>query len=119
MSKRDIEFIQAKLPKEELLTQLAEECAEFGKAALKYRRVLDGRNPTPVAHSEAYGNLLEEMADVLLCISVLKLDTVMNIYECGEICDKKLTRWVKRLRESDDTGNKGISKSAEEAGSAD
>ena len=43
-----IEYVRKTLSKEEQLAQLAEECAELGKAALKLRRVYDGRNPTPV-----------------------------------------------------------------------
>lgn len=35
------------LPEEELLAQLAEECSEAAKAALKLRRARDGVNPTP------------------------------------------------------------------------
>lgn len=37
------------LPEEELLAQLAEECSEAAKAALKLRRARDGVNPTPVS----------------------------------------------------------------------
>lgn len=37
------------LPEDELLTQLAEECSEAAKAALKLRRVRNGANPTPVS----------------------------------------------------------------------
>lgn len=37
------------LPEDELLAQLAEECSEAAKAALKLRRVRNGANPTPVS----------------------------------------------------------------------
>ena len=52
------------LPEEELLAQLAEECSEAAKAALKLRRARDGVNPTPVSEEEAFGNLVEELADI-------------------------------------------------------
>lgn len=50
------------LPEEELLAQLAEECSEAAKAALKLRRARDGVNPTPVSEEEAFSNLVEELA---------------------------------------------------------
>lgn len=47
------------------LEQLAEECAELGKAALKLSRILRGENPTPVKQREAEKNLAEEYTDVV------------------------------------------------------
>lgn len=37
------------LPEEEILAQMAEECVEASKAALKLRRARSGVNPTPVS----------------------------------------------------------------------
>ena len=54
------------LPEEELLAQLAEECSEAAKAALKLRRARDGVNPTPVSEEEAFSNFVEELADIYL-----------------------------------------------------
>ncbi len=115
----DYEYIRARLGVEELLAQFAEECAELGKAALKLRRVYSGKNPTPVKRSEAFDNVVEEMADVFLCISVLDFDSSEVMNACGEISDKKLTRWVERLKERDSYGSKRVSESAEETGLAD
>lgn len=47
------------LPEDELLAQLAEECSEAAKAALKLRRVRNGANPTPVSEEDAFSNLVE------------------------------------------------------------
>lgn len=94
-----IEYIRGKLSDEELLLQLAEECAELGKAALKLRRVYDGKNPTPVKRSDASKNLFEEVADVTLCIKVLGLDTPVMLRTVEEICEAKLDRWQQRLME--------------------
>lgn len=94
-----IEFIRDAVPQEELLAQLAEEASELGHAALKMRRVLDGRNPTPVRMSEAYANLQEEVADVLLSLRVLDIDVFdPTIYRTQE---EKLDRWVGRLKEKE------------------
>lgn len=90
-------MVLAELGEEEILCQLAEECDELGKAALKLRRVLSGKNPTPVTEAEARANLIEEIADVDLCLDVLGLNTYMNGVTISIISDKKLTRWVKRL----------------------
>ena len=94
-----IEFIRDHLSDEELLAQLAEECNELAKDALKMRRVLDGRNPTPVRMSEAWANLQEEIGDVLLCLRVLGID--YNDLEFTAPMDIKLDRWAGRLRARD------------------
>ena len=51
-----------------MLEQLAEECAELGQAALKMARVLRKENPTPMTETEASDMIIEEAADVLICI---------------------------------------------------
>lgn len=87
--------IREKLPQEELLAQLAEEAVELAHAALKLRRVYDGTNPTPIKRSDAFANLLEEIADVQLLITVLDLG--IHKLECCRIEAAKLERWVTRL----------------------
>ena len=91
------EEIREKISREELLAQLAEEAAELAKAALKYRRILDGTNPTPISRKDAFGNLIEEIADVRLVISVLDMDKYLSDYDV--IAAKKTLRWIKRLNE--------------------
>jgi NTP pyrophosphatase (non-canonical NTP hydrolase) len=97
-----IKFVREKLPKEELLAQLAEECSELAQAALKLRRVFDGRNVTPVTEEEAFAKVLEEFADVMLCVKVIGIDSVLNMKKILDIREKKLERWVKRLQEKKD-----------------
>lgn len=85
----------------EALAQLAEEAAELSQAALKYRRVITGKNPTPVTQEEALEKLREEIADVDLCLVAI-----------GELCeehsqelkrmDDKCARWYKRIREAEE-----------------
>jgi hypothetical protein len=94
-----VDFIREKLSKEELLAQLAEECAELGKAALKLRRVYDGKNPTPVKRAEAYRNLVEEIADISLCLEVLDLNTPKIMFDVQKTINMKLKRWAMRLEE--------------------
>ena len=109
-----IMYVREHLPREELLCQLAEECAELGKAALKLTRIYRGVNPTPVTRTEAFQNLLEEMADVTLCMEVLGLNTPELLENCGRIWDEKSTRWMARLKERCFDGDKRISEPAEE-----
>lgn len=94
-----VEFIREMLPPEELLAQLAEECAELGKAALKLRRVYDGKNPTPVKYETAYRNILEEIADVSLCLDMLDLNTPAVMSAVQNTKNRKIQRWASRLEE--------------------
>ena len=89
------ETIERHLPEDELLAQLAEECAELSQGALKLRRALTGINPTPVTADEARKNLVEEAADVYNVLGLL-LDAEDNA-EIYDIIWRKKARWVKRL----------------------
>ena len=92
-----IENIRAHLDQAELLTQLAEEAAELAQAALKLRRARTRVNPSLVGSIEALDNLLEELADVSVCVRVLGLDRGPNLDQVHTIMDKKLERWATRL----------------------
>lgn len=85
----------------EVLCQLAEEAAELGKAALKYRRACGHTdNPTPVTRKEAYRNLLEEIADVKVCLLALGLEAGCAAIEVRRIAEQKMVRWHKRLEDN-------------------
>lgn len=71
------------LPKAEILAQLAEEASELAQAALKLRRAIDKENPTPKSKAEATDDLIEEIADVQLCLEVLFYDS-----DLGDLDDK-------------------------------
>ena len=91
-----IDFIRSRVPETELLAQLAEEATELAHAALKLRRAIDGKNPTPVRLSEAWSGLLEEVADVQLCLQVVGVDVTPTAYQ--RAIEAKLERWANRLR---------------------
>lgn len=88
--------IADKLGKEEILCQLSEECAELSQACLKYRRAMKGL--TPKSENEAFDNLVEEIADVL--VNIRQLQYLL----CGtgisgkidEIQSYKTDRWWRR-----------------------
>lgn len=93
-----LDFIRATVPPGELWAQLAEEATELAHAALKLRRSTGGANPTPVKPDAAFGQVMEEVADVTLLLHVLQLDTTPDALQ---VCmDSKLLRWRDRLEES-------------------
>ena len=87
-----------KLPVNELLCGLAEECSELAQASLKLRRAYDQTNPTPVDTDTAFEKLCEEIADVLLYIEQV---TVPMPYIL-EIKQRKLKRWQSRLNSKEE-----------------
>ena len=80
-----------------LLEQLAEECGELTQAALKLARLRRGENPTPKTEQECITDLIEEIADVELCINILILGGVVGDYEVWKMICNKEDRWRKRL----------------------
>lgn len=93
--KPELDRVNTLLGFSELLTGLAEEASELAQAALKLRRAVDGRNPTPVSAAEASEKLNEEFADVILCAAALGID------EKGveKYVRQKSCRWITRLEE--------------------
>ena len=80
------------------LEQLAEEAAELAQAALKLIRAMsDSDNPTPIDAKTAWGNVLEEMADVQLCFDVL-IEERPEGERCAFREDIELVKRAKRLR---------------------
>ena len=79
------------------LEQLAEEAAELAQAALKLIRAMPSDNPTPIDAKTAWGNLLEEMADVQLCFDVL-IEERPEGERCAFREDIELVKRAKRLR---------------------
>ena len=94
--KSDFEVI-CSLGEPALLEQLAEECSELAQAALKMERLERGENPTPKTEEECVENLLEELGDVNLCMSVVEANRGIHI-RCLSV-DKK-ARWSQRIREA-------------------
>ena len=98
----NFEKIKGRLGEAEVLAQLAEECAELAQAALKMRRALDRKNPTPKTVEECRRDLCEEYLDVIICTGVLNLDLP------PEGVERKMLRWMKRLGiRNGDCGTKG------------
>ena len=79
-----------------------EECAELIQAISKMRRVkkayLDGAVDDD---SEAYYNLVEECADVLICLEQIQEMYGISDQEIQIMVDKKMARQEERMHESD------------------
>lgn len=87
------------LTRETLLCQLAEEAAELASAANKMIRIIDGANPTPVTPEEGWKKLLEESADVQVCLGeTLSMGDWEDVAHVREV---KTKRWVQRLEEKE------------------
>lgn len=84
-----------------VIEQALEECGEFIQAGAKHLRILHGKNYTPVKLADNCENLLEEMADVMLCIDVLitafSADRDKTKKNIEAIKCAKLERWLTRL----------------------
>ena len=109
--KSDFEVI-CSLGEPAILEQLAEECSELAQAALKLARKERGENPTPKTLDECFKALIEEMADVKLCILVVEAIRGFNL-SCN--CDRKRERWAQRIREArgETTGEKKKTRQSE------
>ena len=77
--------------------QLAEECAELGQAALKMARGLRKENPTPMTETEASDMIIEEAADVLICIDEVG---VLDSSEVARVAHAKRERFKARWEEA-------------------
>lgn len=80
-----------------MLEQCAEECSELAHACLKLSRQIRDENPTPVDFEAAEANLLEEMADVYLCIHEIAVNRKGWVGMIRDIRSDKLKRWEKRI----------------------
>lgn len=80
-----------------MLCQTAEEACKLGQAALKVVRAMEGK--TPVSVKKARENLVEEIADVLVMVTVLKAGFLTQIesYDIEQEMDRKFDRFVDRI----------------------
>lgn len=86
----------SEMSEEALLEQLLEECGELVQVLAKRLRIIRGESPTPVTDKANLKGIIEECADVCLCI-----DTVIDKLNCKEavleIKNYKTLRWIERL----------------------
>lgn len=86
------------------MQQLAEEAAELAQAVLKYNRAMGFGCYTPMSPKDANDAIVEEMADVLLCIEAAfphcpgNMDFYSNL---ARVYQEKAERWAERLKEQE------------------
>ena len=76
--------------------QMAEECTELAKAALKMARIIRNENPTPVTATEAQDAIIEEFNDVVICAVEL------GYHSSPTIAKQKLDRFKQRWKDFQD-----------------
>lgn len=86
-------YMRDKIGDAAMYEQMAEECAELGKAALKMARILRNENPTPVTVTEASDMIIEEAADVFICMDEVG---VFDSSEVSRIAHVKRERFKAR-----------------------
>lgn len=85
--------------KEAMLEQFAEECVEAAHAALKYARFCRDENPcdASVTKETLESHLMEEMADVYICLKQLEAMGLSGMFEYKEFVELKEERMMSRL----------------------
>ena len=78
--------------------QMAEECVELAKAALKMARIERGENPTPVTASEMHDAIIEEYTDIVNCANELGIHSNPTIAKYK--MERFKTRWEEAHRAS-------------------
>ena len=80
--------------------QTMEECAELIQALTKQYRALGCGYDTPVTAKDAKNHIVEELADVYICVTQL-----CYLMGCGEQLEKiveyKLNRQIERIKKED------------------
>lgn len=95
-----LRFIRENISAEDILCQIAEEAAELTQAALKLKRKMEMRNPTPLDLESLKERLLGEIADVYVALDVL-LASPDDLSSIDHKYEFKLGRWVMRLMEGE------------------
>ena len=82
------------IPLIDRLNQLNEECGELIQASAKLIRTMKETGYTPVTKIEAREHLVEEIADVSVCMTALS--DIAPLSDVGEIITQKAKRWEER-----------------------
>lgn len=85
-----------------VLEQCAEECMELGQACLKMSRKLRDENPTPKTFDDLYHDLIEETADVQVCINEVMTASAISDELIKSSMAYKQERWKQRIKEKKD-----------------
>ena len=99
-------ILQDYIGKPALLEQTAEEAVELAHACLKLARKLRGENFTPKSMQECIDDLVEECADVCLCLEQLvHYSDTFAIESLDSVIISKYERMEQRIKEVEDETN--------------
>lgn len=87
-------YMLDKIGEPAMYEQMAEECVELAKAALKMARIERGENPTPVTATEMHDAIIEEYTDIVNCANEL------GIHSSPSIAMYKMERFKIRWKEA-------------------
>lgn len=89
-----LRYIAAHIPEACMYDQLAEECTELAKAAMKMSRILREKNPTPITREQALADIEEEYTDVYhIAVVIFGMEPDMKQIE------EKNIRWCNRIHD--------------------
>lgn len=92
-------MIVEKIGEPAMLEQTAEECIELAHACQKMARHMRGENPVYKPYEEIHSNLIEEIADVYICIDELLNSGFVSYTAIDSEIMTKRERMEKRLKE--------------------
>lgn len=82
-----------------LLEQTAEECVELAHACLKLARKIRGVNPTPKTEQDCVDALVEEIADVSICLDqIIQMSNIVSYEAIDSQYAIKQERMEKRIQ---------------------
>jgi NTP pyrophosphatase (non-canonical NTP hydrolase) len=106
----NVDYIRSKTSMVTRCDQLAEECAELAKAALKVSRYVRDDNPPNDSVYELASTLKEEMADVLFMMHLIHEDGDIIVPGIPDSIETdiwyKSDRWVERIKARESLGSR-------------
>lgn len=87
------------------LEQLAEECTELAKAALKLARHMRGENPSIAPIEMLADNFHEEVGGVRVCLDVLIDHGDIDTESVSRRAERKRERWERRITRMEEKKN--------------
>lgn len=90
-----------------VLEQYGEEAMEAGHAAIKLARILRGENPCRAEKIDILHKLIDESADVMVCMNALEEADILEPTQMDSIFTFKRTRWENSIIEMKNNKEKG------------
>lgn len=82
-----------------MVNAVSKKSLPIAKTALKVRRAMTRKNPTPVTWAEAHHAMIEGLGHLLVMTNAVKGSAVLGNKKVSAFKEKKAERWAKRLTE--------------------